>query len=80
MIISSLMVVGGYRIGRFVTHLECIQLRITNRELLQMQAESRRQIDAVDDALSTIFNDPRTYENTKLQIERAREHVKRRQT
>lgn len=79
-VVSFLMVLATYRVGRFVTHLECVQLRITNRELMQMQAESKRQLEAIDDNLSRIVNDPRTYEGMRIDLERVRELVKRRQT
>ena len=79
-IVSCVMVASSYRIGRFVTNLECVQLRVTNRELLQMQAESRRQLNAVDDAIGRMITDPRTWEGTKLELERARELVKKRQS
>lgn len=77
---STVMVVFVYRIGRFVTHLECVQLRITNRELMQLQSESKRQLTAIDDKVGELITDPRTYEGTRLELERLRALTTKRQT
>lgn len=65
-------VVGAYRVGRFVTNMEGLQMRSTLRELGQARRSDRRQLKAVDDALSRLLADPSTPTHVQHGLEKLR--------
>ncbi len=66
-------VAGAYRVGRFVTNLEGLQMRVTLRELGALRKADKRQIKAIDDAIGRLITDPRTHAHTVLDLEKLRE-------